>query len=102
MPTASARFFKKQPPSRVLLLSSLFLVVLFYVDVATGPDLRMGVFFLLPVTVVSLLVGRRGGAVMAVFCAVAWLTADMMGGAGYKHPLVAYVNGILRLLFFLF
>jgi two-component system, OmpR family, phosphate regulon sensor histidine kinase PhoR len=65
-------------------------------DVATGPDLGMSLFYLVPVSVGSWQLGRWPGLALAGLAAGAWLTSDLLTARNE----VSYWNGFTRLVIF--
>jgi len=100
MPSKVSRFLNKQPPGRILAMSSTFLFLVAYFDWTTGTDVRLGVLYLVPVVLVTLFVGKRMGLVMGAVAALAWLYVDMGEGKGYTRPHIAYINAVIRFIFF--
>src|SRR5438105_2618176 len=86
---------QRQPTWRILALACALLAVLAYLDWITGVNLRIGIFYLLPIALVTLFVGRLPGAIMAFLSAGVWFWAESMG-----HVAGAYGTAIVRLLFF--
>ncbi len=91
----------RQPRPVILLLSALLLGVVGYVDALTGPELTFAQFYLVPVCLVTWLIGARWGYVMAVASAAVCLWAERMGAAVYTNPLLQEWNFLSRLAFFM-
>jgi signal transduction histidine kinase len=70
-------------------------------DYLTGPELSFSIFYLIPVSMIAWLAGRRCGIVMSTTSAVLWLVADLLAGRSYAHPAIPYWNAMVRLGFFL-
>lgn len=86
----------------VALTGSLLLLLLIgYADWKTGPELHFSLFYVFPVLLVTISVGRRAGYLMAVVCAGARLYVELKGHAVYKRPMMAYWNTATRLCLFL-
>jgi signal transduction histidine kinase len=67
---------------------------------ATGYELHLTAFYLVPICWVGWTVGRRAGLVLAIACTLIWLVADLLTGHPYKYPLIPYWNAITLLGFF--
>jgi len=93
------RFLASQRPAVILTVAVLMLVAVVYVDWITGPDFVMGEFYLLPVAMVTALVGYRFGLLMAIVTVTVWGIAEVMGAAVYSHRAVAALNGVMHLLY---
>lgn len=70
-------------------------------DFVTGPELSFSVFYLIPITVVSLRTDWKYGMLAALASAGIWLAMDIYTGPTYSHPLIPYWNALIRLCFFL-
>lgn len=75
--------------------------VVFGLDLLTGPHVSFSIFYLLPISVVSLRLGHRGGVIAAVLGAITWFVADRIGGQDGFGGLVPMWNGLVRLGLFL-
>ena len=60
----------------VLSLAFVAILLLGIVDVSTGPDISLAIFYLVPVGAVAWRCGRRSALIIALFAGVAWLGAD--------------------------
>ena len=96
-----AQFFKRLSPWRVLVLAVIFLLLLAYLDYVSGPDIRLGVFYVVPLVLVAFFVGPRAGMIMAVVAAGTWLSTDLWGEKNYHNITNAYISGTVRFAFFL-
>ncbi|MDI6740047.1 MAG: hypothetical protein QME74_06755 [Candidatus Edwardsbacteria bacterium] len=80
---------------------SLALVVFIGVsDFLTGPELAFSIFYLLPITIATVVCGIRNGLVVSLISAITWLIADVSSGHQYTHFLIPYWNSTVRLLYF--
>ncbi len=70
-------------------------------DYLTGPELAFSIFYLIPVSMIAWLAGRRCGIVMSATNAALWLIVDLLAGRSYMHPAIPYWNATVRLGFFL-
>jgi len=87
--------------SRVALVSALGLIVVAAVDVVSGSELSLSLFYLAPVALLAWRAGVKGGATAAVVAAVSWYSVDTAGGHIYSHPLIPLWNALVRLGFFM-
>ncbi len=67
------------------------------VDYLTGPELSFSIFYLIPIYLVAWQVGRQMGILLSITSAAMWLTADLLTGYPYSHPLIPYWNAVVRL-----
>jgi len=91
---------KKINPADVLVGLGL-LAVVGYLDYATGYQLTLSVFYLLPILFVLRRMGRSWAFVMAVLAAAVWLLADMAAGERYADKLTPIWNMGIRFSMFL-
>jgi diguanylate cyclase (GGDEF)-like protein len=70
-------------------------------DYLTGYELAFSLFYLLPISLLTWLAGRRLGVVMALFSALVWLIADVVAGHAVPNPIIFFWNTLIRLGFFL-
>src|SRR5438105_3433120 len=99
MPTPSLRFLMRQPPWFIVASAMGLLLALSYVDWMTGTDVRIGLFYIVPTALVTILLGRNWGLAMALFTIVFRLVFDVLGIP--IHRPAPYSMAIVRLLFFL-
>ena len=86
----------------VLVTLSFFLVVLLGVtDAATGHEVSLTIFYLLPIALVSWFVNKWAGLCFSLVSASVWLIADSLSGHLYSYPLMLYWNAVARLGFFI-
>jgi len=70
------------------------------IDVLTGPELSISLFYLIPIAMVSWFSGRKSGLVISGISAIAWFIADDWGGQPYSHFTIGYWNAMIRFGFF--
>jgi diguanylate cyclase (GGDEF)-like protein len=76
------------------------LAVIFFVDVVTGHQLSISIFYLMPISMLAWHRGTRAGILAAIVCTGALLAADLLSGRVYPHPAILYWNGLVPLGFF--
>jgi signal transduction histidine kinase len=76
-----------------------FTAIIAAVDVLTGPDVGLSLFYLIPVGIVGYGLGRVAGLVVACAAGIAWTIADFLT-APYD-PAVTVWNGFTRLVIFM-
>lgn len=85
----------------VLALGFLLIVLVGTIDYVTGPEISFSIFYLIPVSLVAWIVGKRSGILISTTGAIAWLMADQLSGHSYSNAAIPYWNAIVRLGFFL-
>jgi len=71
------------------------------VDYLSGYELAFSLFYLIPISFVTWVLGQPFGVGTAVAGAVLWLSADLGAGHPYTHPLIPVWNTLIRLNVFL-
>ncbi|HEY5140402.1 MAG TPA: hypothetical protein VIJ25_13965, partial [Methylococcales bacterium] len=71
------------------------------IDFLTGYELSFSLFYVIPISLVTWLIGRRHGILISLASAFVWLWADVASGHHYEHPLYHLWNALIRLSFFL-
>lgn len=86
---------------KVVAIALGLIVVIGGIDYATGFEIAFSIFYLLPVSLVALRVGRTPARWMAIFSTAVWLSADLLANHIYSSPAIPYWNALVRLGFFL-
>jgi diguanylate cyclase (GGDEF)-like protein len=95
------QYVGKLPRSVALILTVLLVLSLGIIDALTGPEISFSVFYLFPILVATWVIGRWAGVFTSIISAITWLLADFLAGQTYSHPLIAYWNMLVRVIFFL-
>lgn len=72
------------PTAAVLTLGAASIVLIGFLDHATGYELGFAVFYLLPVLLIGWTSGRSAGLGTALFAAAVWLLVDLSQGHRYS------------------
>lgn len=99
--TAIERFGRRSP-SFLLTLGFLLVVLQGLINYWAGADLSFTLFYLLPVSFVAWLVGRRAGIIMACVSALTDFTTQELMAHFAGHPFLPYINAVTGLGAFLF
>jgi len=92
-------FFGQKPPAFVFMFGLLFIAVVGVLDYLSWYSISFGLFYLMPIGLVTWHLGRRAGAFMVVIASATGLYSDL-----YTSPssgLIPYWNGAVRLGVFL-
>jgi signal transduction histidine kinase len=94
-------YLTRQP--KPFLVTSGFTLVLLVgvIDYATGGELNVSIFYLIPISLSVFFVNRRVGVLLAVLSSAVGLTTDLMVGHPYSHPIIVYWNNAIQMGFFL-
>ena len=71
-----------------------------YVDYVTGYELRMELFYLLPISYITWFVGQRFGILFSVLSLITILYSDAMAGKQYSSFTVEFWNGAMYFVFY--
>lgn len=92
-------FFERMSRGWTIAAGLLLLMVVGVVDYASGHEVALSIFYLVPVCWVAWQVGWPGGIAMAVLGAGLWLGIDLLH-TEYSSPWIHYWNSGVRLGFF--
>jgi serine phosphatase RsbU (regulator of sigma subunit) len=89
--------------SRLFLLTTAILLdlVIGYVDILTGVELSLSIFYLLPVTLVAWFSSRRDAYLLSAVSAITWFFDDYLQVGLRSYPYVPYWNAIGHLAIFI-
>jgi len=93
-------FFEKQGKLFLGTMGFVFVVLLGLVDYATGFEINISFFYLVPIALLSWYAGGQFGLFAAAASAITWFIADYSSGLVYSHPAIYVWNTLLRLIFF--
>jgi diguanylate cyclase (GGDEF)-like protein len=85
----------------VLVVSSLMILLVGVLDVLTGPEISLAIFYLIPVAFVSWFTGRWNGILYAIVSVLIERIAVSLSGEVATLSLALYWNSTVLLLFFL-
>ncbi len=82
-------------------LAIALMAVVGLLDLVTGPELSVSVFYLVPVLFADAILSRNGGRALAVMSATTWGALEVLGGSQYSAGWILVWNSGVRLVFFL-
>ncbi|HYO99463.1 MAG TPA: diguanylate cyclase [Pyrinomonadaceae bacterium] len=90
--------------SKIFLITLGFLLVILQsvINYLTGPDIAFFIFYLLPISLVAWLVGRRAAFYISLASAVSYFLTELPTGHFEGRPLIPYFNVLAQLSAFLF
>lgn len=91
---------ERLPQAPALGLGLGLIVFLGVIDYYSGVEVAFSVFYLIPVALMSWLLGLRAGLAFALCGAITWHLGEIAGGRTYSTPFYAYWNTLMRLLIF--
>lgn len=89
------RFFGTLPEAAVGALVALLLVLVTVLDVVTGPELAVSVFYIVPVIIASCWLGARGALLSVLVAGTGVLLADVLAGTVYAQAAARYWNALV-------
>lgn len=90
------RFLSPLSPAGVLAVALVALLLVAAADYATGYEVSLSVFYLLPVAIATWYAGRVAGMAAAALSCVAWFAADILSAHPYAHPAIPVWNALVR------
>lgn len=100
MKTRTARRLAGMSAPATTVASVGAVLVIAAIDLASGTELSLSLFYLGPVAVMAWRIGIFGAIPTALGGAAAWYGVDLAGGHVYAHPLIPLWNTLVRLGFF--
>lgn len=70
-------------------------------DLLSGPEIAVGVFYLVPISLAAYFVSDRGAIAVSLASVLAWYLASVMSGSAYSHEAIRTWNAFTRLAMFL-
>jgi diguanylate cyclase (GGDEF)-like protein len=77
----------------------VFIGLIGLIDYLTGNEIAFSLFYLVPIALATLALGRRAGLIMSFASALTMLAAEIAAGHNYSHPFVYVLNTLIRTLF---
>jgi len=94
-------YLAKKPPPFIWAIALLLNLIIGVIDYLTGYEIRMEVFYLVPVVLLSWLVNRRAGIIMSVISTATIMTANLFAGKFIHNYLIEYWNILVYFGFFI-
>ena len=74
--------------------------ILGFIDYATGVELSISLFYLIPITMAAWTLGKNAGMNLSVFCAIIWLFTNLLAGQLFPNPFIGVWNTLIRFGFY--
>ena len=94
-------FIKRYQGLFIFVFGVFLTVCIVYIRYYTGPEVSLSLFFLLPIFMVTWLVGRIAGILISIVCALALFIADYIMLQSFSGLLIPVLNESFRFLVFL-
>jgi diguanylate cyclase (GGDEF)-like protein len=95
------RWLTQRSPCQGILLGTCFILLIGLLDGLTGYHLRFGIFYLLPIYLVTWTAGHRAGALVSLLSGLLSLLADLSVGKPLDDPLIDAWSFLVTLTFYL-
>jgi signal transduction histidine kinase len=83
---------------RYILPTGIVLMLLVgIIDYASGTELSISIFYLLPISLVTWFINRKTGVVLSIAGVIIWHLVDFAAGHVYSHPAISYWNSLVQL-----
>ncbi len=89
-----------QRKPQVIVLALALALVIGVLDYATGRELIVSPFYLVPICWLTWNVGRKAGLLLSAVCAVIWLVAELAARYSYPHPAIPFWNSFMLLVIY--
>jgi hypothetical protein len=83
-----------------MIIALLLTMAIGYVDYVTGYELRMELFYLLPISYATWFVGQRFGILFSVLSIITTEYSDILAGKKYTNISVEFLNGAMYFVFY--
>jgi signal transduction histidine kinase len=87
-----AAYLAKQNRAVIIYYAMALVALIGLVDFVTGYELRVGVFYVAPVSLAAWYAGRSSGTIVAVISGIVSLVTDLAGGAPISKPTIILWN----------
>ena len=101
LPTNFMDFANRQSRASIVIAGVFFVVLVGIVDLVTGYEVSVSVFYVAPICFVTWFAGKRVGLGMAILGAITWLIADIAAEHPFTHLAVPVWNATVLFGFFL-
>lgn len=93
------KFFEKQPAGEMSCLVFGLIGMIGYMDYATGYEVGITAFYLVPISLAAYFIGQRAGIAASLFSVATWFICDDLTGPSRWLAIQAW-DGLARLIFF--
>ena len=93
-------YFGKKPRSFIWVIGLLLNLIIGVIDYLTGYEIGMGVFYLMPISLLSWLINRKAGIIMSVISTVTIISTDILAGKVIQNYFIDSWNLFIHFSFF--
>jgi len=88
------------PRGRLIIIAMGALFIVGVIDSLTGFELSVSFFYLIPITMIAWVFGRKRGLAFSVLSAIVWLASDLLSGHEYSNSAIGVWNTMIRFGFY--
>ena len=81
----------------LFILTLLILLLIGFLDLITGVEASISIFYLIPIGISSWFINEWMGLFISLFSSIVFYLADLLGSPSYRHPLTPYWNALVML-----
>ena len=81
----------------LFILTVLILLLIGFLDLITGVEASISIFYLIPIAISSWFLNEWMGLFISLFSSIVFYLADLLGSPSYRHPLTPYWNALVML-----
>jgi two-component system, NtrC family, sensor histidine kinase KinB len=85
-------YLGRQSRAAIMSYAMALVALIGSVDFVTGYEVRVGVFYVAPISLAAWYAGRSSGTIVAIVSGIVSLVADTAGGIAFSHPAIAFWN----------
>ncbi|MGA3208817.1 MAG: hypothetical protein ABSE05_13470 [Syntrophales bacterium] len=93
-------YFEKKPRSFVWIIGLLLNFIIGFIDYLTGYEIGIGVFYLMPISLLSWLINRKAGIIMSAISTVTIISTDILAGKVIQNYFIDSWNLFIHFSFF--
>jgi diguanylate cyclase (GGDEF)-like protein len=93
-------FLLRQKKRFLFTIMLLLIVLIGYTDYATGVEISLSLFYMVPIVVAAWYIDGAAGYMIVVLCVTTWIASDRAAGQTYSQATILIWNAITRMLVF--
>ena len=94
-------YLSRQPKPFLIILGSILVLLVGFVDYLTGTELSISIFYLLPICLAAWFLNKTAAVYLSIVSSAVGLLTDIMAGHPYSHPIIVFWNNAVQFGFFI-
>lgn len=94
------RYLSERSRTQIVLLALLLVAIVTFIDLWTGNELSLSIFYTIPIGIGSWYAGRRLGLFLCCLCSLTWFVIDDLAGNQYSHTGIKIWKAGVRFAYF--